>query len=166
MVSNQNHFTIFDIPVHTMVVDHSQIGTVSEKRRFANQCIPAGYSKTHDSLVPQTQTEPTHPTVVKGSRSPSKLGLQASNTWDPVSVWCSDLHLIPTPKSWCGKSRNPWQESNKSSCSHKQVCAQDNKSMTWLPSTTIDTGGTSATRASLDCLTESKSKVQFCSVSN
>jgi hypothetical protein len=70
--------------------------------------------------------------------SPSKLGLQASNTWDPVSVWCFDLHLIPTPKSRSGNSQNLWQESSKSSRFRKQVHAQDNKSMTWLPSTATD----------------------------
>jgi hypothetical protein len=66
--------------------------------------------------------------------SPSKLGLQAPNTAGPVSVWRLDLHLFSTPNSQSRKSRNPWQESNKSSRSHKQVCVRNNKSVTWLGS--------------------------------
>ena len=100
-----------------------------------NQCIPAGYPETHAPLVPQAQTEPTRPTPIKGSRSPSKLGFQASNTWDLVSVWCLDLHLSHLQSVGPEKSQNPWQEHNEPSRSHKQVCAQDNKSVTWLPST-------------------------------
>ena len=37
----------------------------------------AGYPKTHALLVPQAQVGPTHHPPVKGSRSLSKLGLQA-----------------------------------------------------------------------------------------
>jgi hypothetical protein len=75
-LSNQNHFTIFHIPVLTTALDHSQV-IPSQKWRFMNQCIPAGYSETHVSLVPQAQIRPTHSTPIEGSRSPSKLGLQA-----------------------------------------------------------------------------------------
>jgi hypothetical protein len=35
------------------------------------------------------------------------------------------------PKNRSKKSRNPWQERNKSSRSHKQVYTRNNKSMTW-----------------------------------
>ena len=112
--------------------------TVSQKRRFANQCIPAGYPERHVSFVPQAQTRSTHSTLITGSRSPSKLGLQAPHTWDPVLVWCLDLHLSPPPISQSEKSQNPQQERNKPSRSHKQVCALDNKSVTWLPSTATD----------------------------
>ena len=74
----------------------------------------------------------------QGVQVPVQTWTPSPNTWDPVSVWCLNLHLIPTPKSQSGKSQNPWQESNKSFCSHKQVCAQDNKSVIWLPSTATD----------------------------
>ena len=75
VVSNQNHFTIFHILVLTTVLDHSQVSTVSQKWRFMNHCIPAGYPETHASLVPRAQKRPTRSTPIKGSRSPSKLGL-------------------------------------------------------------------------------------------
>ena len=54
------------------------------------------------------------------------------------SVWCLDLHLFPPLINWSRKSRNPQQEHNVPSRSHKHVCAQDNKSMTCLPSTAMD----------------------------
>jgi hypothetical protein len=60
------------------------------------------------------------------------------HTWDLVSMRCLDLHLSLPPISRSGKSRNTRQESNESSHSHKQVCARDNKSVTWLPSTATD----------------------------
>jgi hypothetical protein len=100
----------------------------------------------YPSWVPQNTRLACTPSTSKinpfhscwGVQIPSKLGLQAPHTWDPVSVWCLDLHLSPPLISWSGKNRNPRQESNKSSRSYKQVCAQDNKSVTWLPSTTTD----------------------------
>ena len=76
-ISNQNHFITFQVPVLTTVLDHSQVSTVSQKRQFANQCIPAGYPKTHAPFVPQAQARPTHHSPIKGSRSPSKLEPQA-----------------------------------------------------------------------------------------
>jgi hypothetical protein len=130
--------------------------TITQKRRFVNQYAQLGAPKTHASLAPQAQVRPTYFTPVKGSRSSSKLGLQAPNTAGPTSVWCLDLHLKPTPNSWSGKSRNPWQERNRSSRSHKQVYARDNISVTWPgiqcnERSLIDTGGTNATWASLSC---------------
>jgi hypothetical protein len=59
-------------------------------------------------------------------------------TWDPVSVWYSDLHIFPPLINQSEKSQNLRQESNKPPRSHKQVCARDNKSVTWLPSTATD----------------------------
>jgi hypothetical protein len=62
---------------------------------------PAGYLKTHASSMPQAQTRPTRFTPVKGSRSPSKLGLQAPNIV-LLSIWISqDLRA----KKSCQASR-------------------------------------------------------------
>jgi hypothetical protein len=130
--------------------------TVTQKRRFANQCAQLGAPKTHALLAPQAQVRPTHSTPVKGSRFPSKLGLQALNTAGPGLVWCLDLHLKPTPNRRSGKSRNPWQESNRSFRSYKQVYARDKIYVTWPgiqcnERSSIDTGGTNTTWASLSC---------------
>ena len=65
----------FHIPVLTTVLDVDKSYRIT--RQFMNQCIPAGYPETHTPLVPQAQAGPTHHSLVKGSRSPSKLGLQA-----------------------------------------------------------------------------------------
>ena len=39
--------------------------------------VTSRYPETHDLLVPQAQVRPTHHSRIMGSRSPSKLGLQA-----------------------------------------------------------------------------------------
>jgi hypothetical protein len=51
-VEQSEPFYHLHIPVLTTVRDHSQVGTVSQKRRFTNQCIPAGYPETHVSIIP------------------------------------------------------------------------------------------------------------------
>ena len=38
-LSNQNHIITFQVLVLTPVIDHSQVGTVSQKRRFTNQWV-------------------------------------------------------------------------------------------------------------------------------
>jgi hypothetical protein len=103
-----------------------------------------GSQKTHVSLVPQAQTGPTHSTPIEGSRSSSKFGLQAPTLETRSQPRCSNLHLSPPPINWSRKSQNPRPESNEPFCSHKQVCAQDNKSVTWLPFTAM--GGPQSTR--------------------
>jgi hypothetical protein len=77
MVEQQNH--LFHLPYSSSYYDArpQSSHTVSQKRRFTNHCILAGYPETHASLVPPAQTKPTHSTPVEGSMSPSKLGLQA-----------------------------------------------------------------------------------------
>jgi hypothetical protein len=87
--------------------------------------------KTHASLAPQAQARPTCSTAVTGFQVPIQTWTLSSHTWGPASKWCLDLHLSLSPISRSGKSRSPWQESNKSFRYHKQVCAQDNKSVTW-----------------------------------
>jgi hypothetical protein len=63
----------------------------SSWRWFTNQCAQLGAPKTHALFVPRAQARPTHSSPVKGSKSPSKFGLQAPNTAGPASVWCLDL---------------------------------------------------------------------------
>ena len=75
MVSNQNHLSIFHISVFTTVLDYTQV--VPDYPAIRVSMYPAGYLKTHTPLVPQAQAGPTHHSPVKGSRSPSKLELQA-----------------------------------------------------------------------------------------
>jgi hypothetical protein len=70
-------FFIFHMPVLTTVSDHSQV-VPSHRNGNLRINMPSWVSqKTHVSLVPQAQMRPTHSTPVKGSRSMSKLGLQA-----------------------------------------------------------------------------------------
>jgi hypothetical protein len=61
---------------------------------------------------------------------------------------------IPASNQSVRKKPEPMKESNKAFRSHKRVCAQDNKSVTWPgvqcnERSLIDVGGTNATRASL-----------------
>jgi hypothetical protein len=74
--------------------------------------------KTHVSPAPQAQVRPTRSTPVTGSRSSSKLGLQAPTLEARPWKWCLYLHLSSSPISRSEKSRSPWQESNKPSRSH------------------------------------------------
>ena len=73
VISNQNHFIIFHIPVLTTVPDCRQV--VPDYPAIRESMCPAGYPETHTPLVPQAQAGPTHYPPVMGSRSPSKLGL-------------------------------------------------------------------------------------------
>ena len=72
-----------------------------------------------------SKTNPFH--SCHGVQVPIQTWTPSPHTWDPILVWCLDLHLSPPPISRSGKSRNPRQEHNEPSHSHKQVCAQDNK---------------------------------------
>jgi hypothetical protein len=92
---------------------------------------PVGYPKnTCLTYTPSTnETNPFH--SCHGFQVPVQTWTPSPRTWGPTSIWCLDLHLSPPPISQSGKSWSPWQESNKSFRSHKQVCAQDNKSVTW-----------------------------------
>jgi hypothetical protein len=90
-----------------------------------------GYPKKHASrLHPMYKRDQPVPLLsqVPGPRlnldsKPPHLG--------PASMRCLDLHLSPPPINRSGKSQSPWQDSNKPFRSHKQVCARDNKFMTW-----------------------------------
>ena len=75
MVSNQNQFYIFHILVLTLVLDYRQV--IPDHVAIREPMYPSWYPKTHAPLVPQAQAGPTHHPPVMGSRSPSKLGLQA-----------------------------------------------------------------------------------------
>jgi hypothetical protein len=70
-------FPIFHMPVLTTVPDRSQ--TVPSRRNNNSRInVPSWVpQKTHASLASQAQTRPTRSTPIKGSRSSSKLGLQA-----------------------------------------------------------------------------------------
>ena len=74
-IEQKIHFTTFHLPVLTTVLDYRQ--AVPDYPTIHESMCPAGYPKTHALLVPQAQTGPTQHSPVKGSRSPSKLGLQA-----------------------------------------------------------------------------------------
>ena len=106
-----DHFTSFYISVHITVLDHRQV--VPDYLAIRESMGPIGYPKTHAPLVPQAQVGPTHHSTVKGSRFPSKLGLQAPT---PES---RTLSVVPPPSSSpisrFGKSQNPRQESNEPS---------------------------------------------------
>jgi hypothetical protein len=92
---------------------------------------PAGYTEnTRLVCTPGIdETNPFH--SYQGFQVPIQTWTPSPHTWGPASMWCLDLHLSLPPISRSGKSRSPWQESNKSFRSHKQVCARDNKSLTW-----------------------------------
>ena len=68
-----DHFIIFYILVLTTVLDCRQV--VPDYSAIRELMCPAGYPETHAPLVPQAQAGPTHHSLVKGSRSPSKLRL-------------------------------------------------------------------------------------------
>jgi hypothetical protein len=103
-----------------------------------NQCNPTRYPK-NTRLACISGTNKTNPFYFcLGVQGPVQTWTLNLHTWDPISVRCLNLHLSPPPISRSGKSRNLWQESNEPSRSHKQVCARDNKSVTWLPSTVTD----------------------------
>jgi hypothetical protein len=95
---------------------------------------PAGYPKEHTLAytLGTSETNPFH--FCHGFQVSIQNWTPSPHTWGPASIRCLDLHLSPPPLSWSKKSRSPWQESNKSSHSHKQVCVWNNKSMTWLGS--------------------------------
>jgi hypothetical protein len=73
------------------VLDHSQVVPSRRNSDSWINIVQLGTPKTHVSLVPQAQARPTRFTLVKGFRSPFKLGLQAPNTWGLASIQCLDL---------------------------------------------------------------------------
>ena len=70
-----DHFTIFHTLVLTTVLDYKQV--VLDYPAIHESMCPARYPKTYAPLVPQAQAGPTHHSPITGSRSLSKLGLQA-----------------------------------------------------------------------------------------
>ena len=70
-----DYFIIFHILVLTTMLDYRQV--IPDYPVIRESMCPAGYPKTHALLVPQAQAGPTHHSLVKGSRFPSKLGLHA-----------------------------------------------------------------------------------------
>jgi hypothetical protein len=75
--SNQKHFSIFHMSVLTTVPDRSQ-AVPSRRNGDSRINMPSWVpQKTHASPAPQARARPTCSTSVMGSRSPSKLGLQA-----------------------------------------------------------------------------------------
>jgi hypothetical protein len=96
-----------------------------------NQCAQLGTPKnTRLACTPGTnETNPFH--SCHGFQVPIQTWTPSPHTWGPTLMRCLDLHLSPPPISRSEKSRSLWQESNKPSRSYKQVCARDNKSVTW-----------------------------------
>jgi hypothetical protein len=92
---------------------------------------PARYPEnTRLAFTPSTsKTNPFH--SCQEFQVPVQTWTPSPHTRGPTSMWCLDLHLSPRPISRSKKSQSPWQESNKPFRSYKQVCARDNKSMTW-----------------------------------
>jgi hypothetical protein len=129
-------FYIIFVLVLTTVLDHSQVGTTSRGDSWIN-VSQLGTPKHTPHLHPgHRQDQPT--TLLSRGPGPRPNWDSKPRSWVLDSVRCLDLHPKTTPNSRSGKSQNPRQESNKSSRSHKQVCAQDNKSVTWLPYTATD----------------------------
>jgi hypothetical protein len=96
-----------------------------------SMCL-AGYPKKYISRL-HSRHKQDQPILLLSRVLGPRLKLDSKpHTWGPTSKWCLDLHLSLPPINQSRKSRSPWKESNKPSRSHKQVCAQDNKSMTWL----------------------------------
>ena len=135
MVSNQNHFTILHLPVLATVLDYRQV--VLDRQRFTNQCAQLGTLKHMPHLYHRHKED--QPTTLRSrglgphlnlDSKPPLLSLRLSAVLRPPPS--------PPPISRSRKSQNPWQESEKASFSHKQVCAQDNKFVTWLSSTAMD----------------------------
>ena len=97
----------------------------------------AGYLETHAPLVHQAQVGPTHYPPIMGSRFSSKLGVQAP-TRVPDSVRCKDLHPKTTLTVDLERAGTHDKRVTSLPCAHTQVCARDNKSMTYLePNTTV-----------------------------
>jgi hypothetical protein len=90
-LNNQNHFIILHVLVLTTMLDHSQVILLRRNDDSRINVAQLGTQKTHASFVPQAQIRTICSTPIKGSRSPSKLGLQAPNTASPALVWCLDL---------------------------------------------------------------------------
>jgi hypothetical protein len=126
VVSNQNHFIIFHVPVLTTVLDHSQ---VVQSRRNGDSRINVAQLNTRLACTLGTnKTNPFH--SCQGVQVPVQTGTPSPQLCRPgLRVVRLDLHLIIHHNSRSGKSRKPQQESNKPSHSHKQVCARDNKSV-------------------------------------
>jgi hypothetical protein len=115
----------------------------SSWRWFMNQCVQLGAPKTH------ALTNPFH--SCQGVQVPVQARTLSPQHCRP------GLNMVlrpPQPKiynhleSRSRKSQNPWQERNKSSCSHKQVYAWDKVGL-WPDygiqcneRSLIDTGGT------------------------
>ena len=137
MVSNQNHFITFQVLVLTTVLDHSQVIPSHINDDSWTNVFQLGTPKHMPRLYPKHKQDQPISLLSRGL-GPIQTWTPSPHTWDPVSIWCLDLHFFPPPISRSRKSRNPRQECNKPSRSHKQVCAQDNKSVTWLPSTATD----------------------------
>ena len=98
-------------------------------RRFANQCPQLGTSGTS-----RTNPSPSCP----GCPGPRPNLDSKPPLLSPGLSVVQGPPPSPSPISRSGKCWNQWQESNEPSCSHKQACAQDNKSVTWLESTIMD----------------------------
>jgi hypothetical protein len=129
-LSNQNHFSIFQLLVLTTMLERSQ-AVPSRRNDYSRINVPSWVPKnTH--LACTLGTSETNPFYsCHGFQVPIQTWTPSSRTWGPTSMRCLGLHLSPPPISWPKKSRSPWQESNKPSRSHKQVCAWDNKFVTW-----------------------------------
>jgi hypothetical protein len=57
-------------------------------------------------LYPRHKRDQPIPLLSRGLGPYPSLDSKPSTPEDPVSVWCLDLHLIPTPKNRSRKSRN------------------------------------------------------------
>ena len=138
MVSNQILFfhSNFHLSVLTTVLD-------------TKQAVP-DYPAIHESMPPARYPENTRPAYTSGtSRTnlslscPRVLGLCPN--WDfkppPLSPELSAVQGPPPPKtnpdSRFGKSRIHDKRATYLPSTHTQVCAQDNKSMTYLESYVI-----------------------------
>jgi hypothetical protein len=101
--------------------------------------MPSWVPRKHTPrLYPGHKQDQPVPLLSRGLGPRPSSDSKPPNTAGLASVWCLDLLnliYITTLKSRSEKSRNPWQERNKSSCSHKQVYARDNRSVTWPRST-------------------------------
>ena len=127
-VDQSDPFIHFHLPVLTMVLDHRKV--IPYHTTIREPMYPSWVPQKHmPHLYPRHKQDQPITLLSRGLGPRPNLdskplllspGLSAAQGPPPS----------PPPINRSGKSRNPRQESNESSRSHNQVCAQDNKYVT------------------------------------
>ena len=125
-VEQSDPFTTFHLLVLTTVLNHRQV--IPYHTAIREPMYPS-WVPQNTCLACTLGTSKTNPPLsYQGVQVPSKLRLQAPLLSPRLSMVLRPPPSLPSI-SRSRKSWNPRQESNEPSCPHKQVCAQDNKSV-------------------------------------